>query len=425
MQQEVYPNPEFLARRRYRICGFMDMNYGGPFVCFLWMVINMYACVLSFQDRSPIYSYLNHASLVVQGVVCLLFVISALVSFFSFTMNNPGQLRRSHRSTWIFVIAFLIIYFVNMVIFGVQKDQFLHWCISKSQTRTVQSLTINNSTTSTISGYNISDISGFVFMPINEGSDLYNCTRLWEDEMKFSVVHFAFCFWRHTQDRMVWEQQMFEGMYGPQGYNNMMMNGNMMNNPGMMMNGNPPMMMNNIKPMGEQKNIDHDGQRSLAQIARAVFGSAACIRGHRVKKCNHKDRPMIPLVKRGRQVSQCNHCRDLRLTNQSHVKCTCAIASTPNPINGCLCEVLLTCTCVASHLQDVQEDGGAYSPSPSVSCCSTSPKTVDKEISETPWESKSDPPAFNNPAFNPTNDDSVSDLFQFLENDLDKYLVRP
>lgn len=65
---------------------------------------------------------------------------------------------------------------------------------------------------------------------------------------------------------------MFEGMYGPQGYNNMMMNGNMMNNPGMMMNGNPPMMMNNIKPMGEQKNIDHDGQRSLAQIARAVFG---------------------------------------------------------------------------------------------------------------------------------------------------------
>lgn len=55
--------------------------------------------------------------------------------------------------------------------------------------------------------------------------------------------------------------------------------------------------------------------------------SAACIRGHRVKKCNHKDRPMIPLVKRGRQVSQCNHCRDLRQTNQSHVKCTCAIAS--------------------------------------------------------------------------------------------------
>lgn len=81
-----------------------------------------------------------------------------------------------------------------MVIFGVQKDQFLNWCISKSQTRTVQSLTINNSTTHTISGYNVSDISGFVFIPIREGSDLYNCTRLWEDEMKFSVVMFVILF---------------------------------------------------------------------------------------------------------------------------------------------------------------------------------------------------------------------------------------
>ncbi|KAI8097859.1 uncharacterized protein B0P05DRAFT_437550, partial [Gilbertella persicaria] len=50
---------------------------------------------------------------------------------------------------------------------------------------------------------------------------------------------------------------------------------------------------------------------------------ASCIRGHRVKKCNHNDRDLIPIVKRGRQVTQCNHCRDLRKTNQSHVKCTC------------------------------------------------------------------------------------------------------
>lgn len=66
----------------------------------------MYACVLSFQDRSrkyinpilynrtltrhemkiAIYSHLNHASLVVQGIVCLLFVISALISLYSFTL---------------------------------------------------------------------------------------------------------------------------------------------------------------------------------------------------------------------------------------------------------------------------------------------------------------------------------------------------
>ncbi|KAI8644444.1 hypothetical protein BD408DRAFT_312393, partial [Parasitella parasitica] len=51
--------------------------------------------------------------------------------------------------------------------------------------------------------------------------------------------------------------------------------------------------------------------------------SASCIRGHRVKKCKHNDRQLLPIVKRGRQVSQCNHCRDLRKTNGTHVKCTC------------------------------------------------------------------------------------------------------
>ncbi|KAI9306112.1 hypothetical protein BJ944DRAFT_160482, partial [Cunninghamella echinulata] len=52
-----------------------------------------------------------------------------------------------------------------------------------------------------------------------------------------------------------------------------------------------------------------------------------CIRGHRVKKCQHFDRELIPVQKRGRQVSQCNHCRTLRNTSGSHVKCTCAIAT--------------------------------------------------------------------------------------------------
>ncbi|KAI8342619.1 copper fist DNA binding domain-containing protein [Chlamydoabsidia padenii] len=76
-----------------------------------------------------------------------------------------------------------------------------------------------------------------------------------------------------------------------------------------------------------------------------------CIRGHRVKKCNHQDRPLIPLLKRGRQVTQCSHCRNLR-SSGSHVKCTCATSTVPNPLNGCLCEVIKTCTCVARHLQD-------------------------------------------------------------------------
>ncbi|KAI8136707.1 hypothetical protein BJV82DRAFT_476515, partial [Fennellomyces sp. T-0311] len=51
----------------------------------------------------------------------------------------------------------------------------------------------------------------------------------------------------------------------------------------------------------------------------------SCIRGHRVKSCQHDDRELIAVPKRGRQVSQCQHCRHLRVTKKSHVKCTCAV----------------------------------------------------------------------------------------------------
>ncbi|KAI7866143.1 hypothetical protein BDF14DRAFT_1728987, partial [Spinellus fusiger] len=54
--------------------------------------------------------------------------------------------------------------------------------------------------------------------------------------------------------------------------------------------------------------------------------SMSCIKGHRVKQCQHHSRPLVPVQKPGRQVSQCSHCRDLRSTHKIHVKCTCAIA---------------------------------------------------------------------------------------------------
>ncbi|CAO3632560.1 unnamed protein product [Mucor hiemalis] len=166
---------------------------------------------------------------------------------------------------------------------------------------------------------------------------------------------------------------------------------------------------------------------------------ASCIRGHRVKKCNHQDRELIPIVKRGRQVSQCNHCRDLRKTNHSHVKCTCAIASTPNPINGCLCEVILSCSCVAGHLQDVQEDGSsAYSGSPSVidspqlldlNTPTASSSTIEPDSfydvpSTTPTILDQNPPIFSNYEFNPVSLDD-SELMNFLQNDLDKLISQP
>ncbi|CAG8851211.1 6245_t:CDS:2, partial [Racocetra persica] len=35
------------------------------------------------------------------------------------------------------------------------------------------------------------------------------------------------------------------------------------------------------------------------------------------------DRPLIEIKRKGRPITQCNHCRELRKTHKIHVKCNC------------------------------------------------------------------------------------------------------
>ncbi|KAI9810123.1 MAG: hypothetical protein M1826_003755 [Phylliscum demangeonii] len=49
----------------------------------------------------------------------------------------------------------------------------------------------------------------------------------------------------------------------------------------------------------------------------------ACVRGHRVSNCQHADRPLQHINKKGRPVSQCPHCRGLRKSRAAHVRCDC------------------------------------------------------------------------------------------------------
>ncbi|SLM34564.1 Copper fist DNA-binding [Lasallia pustulata] len=53
------------------------------------------------------------------------------------------------------------------------------------------------------------------------------------------------------------------------------------------------------------------------------YACDACVRGHRVSNCQHADRPLTHINKKGRPVSQCPHCRGLRKARASHVKCDC------------------------------------------------------------------------------------------------------
>ncbi|KAI9151646.1 Copper resistance protein CRF1 [Paramyrothecium foliicola] len=53
------------------------------------------------------------------------------------------------------------------------------------------------------------------------------------------------------------------------------------------------------------------------------YACEACVRGHRVSNCQHSDRPLQHINKKGRPVSQCQHCRAMRKSRAAHIKCDC------------------------------------------------------------------------------------------------------
>jgi len=53
------------------------------------------------------------------------------------------------------------------------------------------------------------------------------------------------------------------------------------------------------------------------------FACESCIKGHRSSACHHTDRPLFEIKKKGRPVSQCPKCRELRQSKKLHSKCTC------------------------------------------------------------------------------------------------------
>ncbi|SPN99025.1 uncharacterized protein DNG_02064 [Cephalotrichum gorgonifer] len=87
------------------------------------------------------------------------------------------------------------------------------------------------------------------------------------------------------------------------------------------------------------------------------YACEACVRGHRVSNCQHSDRPLQHINKKGRPVSQCGHCRTLRKSRSAHVKCDCGIKPNkcihlqPN-LDGhastCCCNHGGICTCSCS-----------------------------------------------------------------------------
>ncbi|KAM6501079.1 hypothetical protein JOM56_004093 [Amanita muscaria] len=70
----------------------------------------------------------------------------------------------------------------------------------------------------------------------------------------------------------------------------------------------------------------------MVLISSKKYACETCIKGHRSSTCKHTDRPLYEIKKKGRPVTQCEHCRSLRKTKQVHVKCICEVkAEAPPP----------------------------------------------------------------------------------------------
>ncbi|KAI0656822.1 hypothetical protein C8Q70DRAFT_1009008 [Cubamyces menziesii] len=61
----------------------------------------------------------------------------------------------------------------------------------------------------------------------------------------------------------------------------------------------------------------------MVYVNEKKFACESCIKGHRSSNCQHADRPLFEIKKKGRPVSQCEKCRELRKTKRMHSKCTC------------------------------------------------------------------------------------------------------
>ncbi|KAI9513486.1 hypothetical protein F5148DRAFT_1156048 [Russula earlei] len=68
----------------------------------------------------------------------------------------------------------------------------------------------------------------------------------------------------------------------------------------------------------------------MVLISDKKYACEACIKGHRSSACKHTDRPLFEIKKKGRPITQCEHCRELRKTKQVHVKCMCEAKEHPS-----------------------------------------------------------------------------------------------
>ncbi|KAL1932823.1 hypothetical protein VTP01DRAFT_8501 [Rhizomucor pusillus] len=157
-----------------KCCGCIHLRVGAAFSCIVWAALSMYFAVLSFQDKSPFYSYMSSPPLIVYGVVNLFLVIVALLGLLALFRNRWEYIRHFSHATWVAIFAFLVDGLINVILFFNSRPDFQAQCVEAAASNL-------NATALAAGGTNATSFD-------LTSADYYNCDKLWEDEAKFGLM---------------------------------------------------------------------------------------------------------------------------------------------------------------------------------------------------------------------------------------------
>ncbi|KAI9318740.1 hypothetical protein BX666DRAFT_2026165 [Dichotomocladium elegans] len=153
--------------------GCIHLRIGSALACSIIAGISFYLAVISFQNSSPFYSYLQQAPLSVFGVANLFLGVVALFAIAATYLDVYEYILVVSHALYVAIGAVLIDQFVNAILFIVYRGDYTEWCIT----------THFENFGPVLSNITASDTTA-------DQHDFYNCDRTWQDELKFGFLAF-------------------------------------------------------------------------------------------------------------------------------------------------------------------------------------------------------------------------------------------
>ncbi|CAO3683285.1 hypothetical protein G6F70_000436 [Rhizopus microsporus] len=174
-----------------KFCGFMSLRGGCGIACAIWIGLNTYIATTAFLGFTPIFSYLDKTALIIMASISIFFGLVALFILYGLFVDRPGHLQLGFLLLVLTVPVFLADVFANIILFGVQKSSYMNWCVGQSRGHVDETITVVF-----VNGSQIQ----FDYQPTSNNDDLFNCHKLWEDEIKFAlailiVISICYVYW--------------------------------------------------------------------------------------------------------------------------------------------------------------------------------------------------------------------------------------